>query len=139
MFCLLLLLLHWSSFLPVDSLGAVTFPASEHRLWCMKFGSYSPCVGSGVVICRARGSQASVVVTQGLSCSIACGIFWDQGWNSCLLHRQVNSCPLYHQGSLIDAYLIIAILLGLNIRPTYDLDLNVNLYSSKGFNVNADN
>ena len=27
------------------------------------------------------------------------GIFLDQGWNLCLLHRQVNSLPLSHQGS----------------------------------------
>ena len=28
-------------------------------------------------------AQASVVVTHGLSCSTACGIFPDQGWNRC--------------------------------------------------------
>ena len=27
----------------------------------------------------------------GLSCSVECGIFPDQGWNLCFLHRQVNS------------------------------------------------
>ena len=30
----------------------------------------------------------SVVVAHGLSCSAACGIFLDQGLNSCLLHWQ---------------------------------------------------
>ena len=33
----------------------------------------------------------------GLSCLEACGIFPDQGSNSCLLHRQIDSLPLDHQ------------------------------------------
>ena len=41
----------------------------------------------------------SVVVTHGLSCSAACGIFPDQGSNSCPLHWQADSQPLRHQGS----------------------------------------
>ena len=35
----------------------------------------------------------------GLSCSVACGIFLDQGSNPCHLHWQVDSLPLSHQGS----------------------------------------
>ena len=46
-----------------------------------------------------QGSRASVVVAQGLGCSSACGIFPDQGWNPCLLHWQMDSLPLSHQGS----------------------------------------
>ena len=34
-----------------------------------------------------------------LSSSAACGIFLDQGSNPCLLHWQVDSLPLSHQGS----------------------------------------
>ena len=34
-----------------------------------------------------------------LSCSTAYGIFPDQGLDLCLLHWQVDSYPLYHQGS----------------------------------------
>ncbi|XP_061036078.1 Bardet-Biedl syndrome 4 protein isoform X2 [Eubalaena glacialis] len=41
----------------------------------------------------------SVVVAHGLSCSMACGIFPDQGLNPCPLHRQADSQPLRHQGS----------------------------------------
>ena len=41
----------------------------------------------------------SVVVVHGLSCSLACEIFLDQGSNPCVLHWQADSCPLYHQGS----------------------------------------
>ena len=43
-------------------------------------------------------STGSVVVHR-LSCSKACGIFPDQGLNQCLLHWQVDSLPLCHQGS----------------------------------------
>ena len=44
-------------------------------------------------------STGSIVVRHGLSCSEACEIFPDQGSNLCLLHWQVDSLPLSHQGS----------------------------------------
>ena len=37
---------------------------------------------------------------RGLSCSLPCGIFLDQGLNSSLLDWQVVSLPLRHQGKL---------------------------------------
>ena len=40
----------------------------------------------------------SVVVAHGPSCSVACGIFPDQGSNPCPLHWQADSQPLHHQG-----------------------------------------
>ena len=43
-------------------------------------------------------SVGSVAVVHGLNCSEACGIFPDQGSNPCLLHWQVDSLPLSHQG-----------------------------------------
>ena len=50
---------------------------------------------------RSTGSRraGSVVVAHGPSCSVACGIFLDQGSNPCLLHWQADSQPLRHQGS----------------------------------------
>ena len=49
---------------------------------------------------RLPGSRAqTVVVAHRLSCSAACGIFPDQGSNPCLLHWQMDSLPLSHQGS----------------------------------------
>ena len=45
---------------------------------------------------RGAGSAA---VAHGPSCSVACGIFPDQGPNPCPLHRQADSQPLRHQGS----------------------------------------
>ena len=50
---------------------------------------------------RSTGSRCtgSVVVAHGPSCSVACGIFPDQGPNPCPLHWQADSQPLRHQGS----------------------------------------
>ena len=48
---------------------------------------------------QAPGMRASVVVAHGLSCSMAYGIFPDQGSNPCPLHLQSDSYPLYHEGS----------------------------------------
>ena len=58
------------------------------------------------------GAQASLVAHRisvgglrscgnGLSCSAASGIFPDQGSKWCALHWQVDSYPLYYQGSPI--------------------------------------
>ena len=43
--------------------------------------------------------MGSVVVAHGLSCSLACGVFPDQGLTLCSLCGQVDSYPLYHEGS----------------------------------------
>ena len=54
---------------------------------------------SGFSCCGAWGPETgSAVVTQGLSCLSACGIFLDQGLNPCPLHWQVDSQPLDHKG-----------------------------------------
>ena len=75
---------------------------------CSKWGLLSSCGRrasrcTGFSCCRAQvlGIQASAVVAHGLSGSGACGIFLDQGSNSCPLHWQVDSYPLNHQGSPI--------------------------------------
>ena len=56
-------------------------------------------VASLVAEYRLAG-RGSIVVTHGLSCSTACGIFPDQGLNLCLLHWLVDSL---HQGSPLGA------------------------------------
>ena len=66
--------------------------------------SSSPCAGlslSWPLLLRSTGSRCagSEVVAHGPSCSVACGIFPDQGSNPCLLHQQADSQPLCHQGS----------------------------------------
>jgi len=89
--------------------------------WGLLFVGVAGFSCSGFSCCRARalGVQASVaqhtgtaaaapglqnvaseVVAHGLSYSPARGIFLEQGWNLCLLHWQMNSYPLGHQGSL---------------------------------------
>ena len=60
-------------------------PVAEHRL-------------------QAHGLQClccagSVVVAHGLSCSKGCEIFAERGLKPCPQDWQVDSCPLYHQGS----------------------------------------
>ena len=54
----------------------------------------------GFTSCRSGfQSTGSVVVVHGFSCSVACGVFPDQGSNPCPLHWQVDTYPLHHQGS----------------------------------------
>ena len=59
-------------------------------------GSYSSLQSLGfslwwLLLLWSTGSRASVVVAQGLSCSLACGIFLDQGLNLCSPHWQADS------------------------------------------------
>ena len=66
--------------------------------------SSSRCAGlslSRPVLLRSTGSRrtGSVIVAHGPSCSMACGIFPDQGSNPCPLHWQADSQPLRHQES----------------------------------------
>ena len=66
--------------------------------------SSSRCAGlslSWPLPLRSTGSRraGSVIVAHGRSCSAACGIFPDQGSNTCPLHWQADSQPLRHQGS----------------------------------------
>ena len=63
------------------------------RAWASHCGGFSCCRE------QAPGSQASVVVSHGLSCPAVCRTFPDQGSNLCPLHWQVNSFPRHHQGS----------------------------------------
>ena len=74
--------------------------------------SSSRCVGlslSRPLLSRSTSSRraGSVAVAHGPSCSVACGIFPDQGSNTCPLHWQADSQPLRHQGSPIFLFLII--------------------------------
>ena len=76
----------------------------------------SPCGGFSCYRAQALGnvgsliaaprlySTGSIVVVRRLSCSVACGIFPNQGSNLCLQHWQVNSLPLSHEGNLVDFF-----------------------------------
>ena len=71
--------------------------------------SSSQCTLSRPLLLRSTGSRraSSVVVAHGPSCSVACGIFPDQGSNPCPLHWQADSQPLRHQGSPKKSYLCL--------------------------------
>ena len=75
------------------SLGA------EHGLQSTLFQQLQH-VGSVVAASRLQNTGSTVVV-QGFSCSKACGIFQDQGSNSCPSHWQADSLPLSCQRSPI--------------------------------------
>ena len=67
---------------------------------CMQ--GFSSCGKQGLLFVAVYGlltAVASVVVEHKLSCSMACGIFPDQGLNPRPLHWQTDSYALYHQGS----------------------------------------
>ena len=49
------------------------------------------CAGSRACGLQQLWHTGSVVVAHGLSCSVACGIFPDQGQNPCPLHWQADS------------------------------------------------
>ena len=71
-------------------LVAVASLAAEHSL---------QSVESSVVAAPRALRTGSVVVGHGLTRSLACEIFPDQGSNLCPLHWQVDSLTLSHQGS----------------------------------------
>ena len=84
------------------------FPAPQSSLVAPS-GDYSSLQWDGFSLwLLLLQSTGSVVVAHGLSCSKACGIFPDQGLNSCLLQWQVDSLPLSHQRSPV-SYLIYTI------------------------------
>ena len=60
---------------------------------------------ASVVAAPRLYSTGSVVVAHKLSCSVAYGIFPDQGWNPCLLHWQIYSLLVSHRGSPVCIYL----------------------------------
>ena len=63
---------------------------------CAGFSSCHVQARGSVVVARELCSTGSVVVVHRLSCSVACGIFPDQGLNPCPLQRQADSYPLHH-------------------------------------------
>ena len=73
--------------------------------------SSSRCAGlslSRPLLMQSTGSRraGSVIVAHGPSCSVACGIFPDQGSNPSPPHWQADSQPLRHQGSPICSFFI---------------------------------
>ena len=68
-------------------------------------------------------------MAQGLSCSVVCGIFLNQGSNLCLLHWQADSLPLGHLGNA--PYKFLNQLTDINKIPSKILTgIVLNLYIS---------
>ena len=67
------------------------FSVAAHRLWMHGLQQLWH-LASAVVVPRPQ-STGSIVVAHRFSCSVASGIFLDQGSNPCLLHWQVDSLP----------------------------------------------
>ena len=69
------------------------------------------------LLLRSTSSRraGSVVVAHGLSCSVACGIFPDQGLNPCPLHWQADPQPLRHQGSPVIHFIHISVYMSIPI------------------------
>ena len=85
--CIFLFIHFWLCWV---SLAARAFPSCGER----------GCSPRWLPFLRSRGSRAGpVVVAQGQRCSTTRGVFPGQGSNPCLLHWQVDSLPLSHQGS----------------------------------------
>ena len=84
-------------FVSVRGLSLVVASGGHSSSWCAGLSPSRP------LLLQSTGSRrtGSVIVAHGPSCSAACGIFPDQGSNSCPLHWQADSQPLCHQGSPI--------------------------------------
>ena len=82
-------------FVSVWGLSLVAASGGHSSSWCVGLSLSWP------LLLRSTGSRCagSVVVAHAPSCSVACGIFPDQGPNPCALHWQTDSQPLRHQGS----------------------------------------
>ena len=70
-------------------LTAASFLVEEHGL--QVHGLQQLWLAGSVVVAQGLQSAGSVVVVHGLSCSVACGIFLDQGSNPCPLLWQADS------------------------------------------------
>ena len=82
-------------FVFVRGLSLVAASGGHSSSWCADLSLSRP------LLLRSTGSRraGSVIVAHGPSCSVACGIFPDQGSNPYPLHWQADSQPLRHQGS----------------------------------------
>ena len=109
-------------FVSVRGLSPVAASGGHSSLRCAGLSLSRP------LLLWSTGSRraGSVVVVHGSSCSVACGIFPDQGSNPCPLHWQADSQPLRHQGSprsLLIIYFIYGTMYMLIPNPNLSLPL----------------
>ena len=85
----------------MQGLSLVVASGGHSSSWCAGLSLSRP------LLLRSTGSRraGSVIVAHRPSCSVACGIFPDQGSNPCPLHWQADCQPLCHQGSPFSCFL----------------------------------
>ena len=81
----------------LSSWGARVSPVVEHRL--QAHGLQQLRSVASVAVAPGLQSTDSAVAANGLSRSVTCEVFLDQGLNPCLLHWQVDSSPRWQTGS----------------------------------------
>ena len=110
---LLLFIYFWVPwvFVAARGLSLVAASGGYYSLWFMGFSLWwllllwstvSRHMGFSSCALWALSREASLVVVPRLSCSVACGIFLDQGSNPCPLPWQADSYPLRHEGSPLE-------------------------------------
>ena len=95
--------------------------------------SSSRCAGlslSRPFLLRSTGSRraGSAIVAHGPSCSVACGLFSDQGSNPCPLHWQADSQPLRHQGSPPCWFSVTKYNASISLEFKFSQTISVNLF-----------
>ena len=85
-------------FVAARGLSLLAVSGGYSLLWCVGFSLQWLLLRStgfrhvgSVVVARRLWSAGSVVVVHRFSCSVACGVFPDQGSNPCPLHWQADS------------------------------------------------
>ena len=93
-------LLHelFSGYSKLGLLSSCNMRASHYRGFSSCRALAVTAWASVVVAHGLRAQAGSIVMAHGLSCSTVCGIFRDQESNLCLLHWQMDSLLLSHQG-----------------------------------------
>ena len=76
---------------------------------CSLVGGVQASAGGGFSCCQTETLEGtgSAAVALGISCSLSCGIFLDQGLNPCPLHWREDSYPLDHQGSPVGVLYVL--------------------------------
>ena len=94
-------------FLAVLSLLLCRFFSSSSKPWLLFVAGHRLLIAVASLVAEhgLYSMRASVVLVHRLSCSLAHGIFLDQGQNLCFMHWQAGSLPLSHQDCPIDIYI----------------------------------
>ena len=89
----------WLSWVFVAARAFLQLQRVEATFWLRRVASVLWSTECRVLPAPGLQNAGSVVVAPGLTCCAAWGVFPHQGMSPCLLHMQVDSLPLNHQGS----------------------------------------